>query len=70
MKSLNFLFQWFFWMFGIAGLGSGVAIAMTGSWTRGIAASILLFGTMVPLGNFFKSRRELARANAISSKLG
>jgi hypothetical protein len=61
MKALNLFFQWFFWMFGIAGLALGVAIAITGSWTRGITASMVSFGTMVPLGNVFRNRRQLAR---------
>jgi len=69
MKALNWFFQWFFWMFGLVGLALGLAIAMSGSWTRGITASVLSFGIMVPLGNCFKNRRQLARVNTIGGRL-
>jgi len=70
MKALNFFFQWFFWIVGLAGLGLGLGIAMSGSWTRGITAGVVSFGIMVPLGNCFKNRRELARMNRIDARLG
>lgn len=69
MKAINVFFQWFFWMFGLAGVALGASIVMAGSWTRGIVASMVCFGTMVPLGNFFKGRRELARIAAVHSDL-
>jgi len=56
-------------MFGLVGLALGLAIAMSGSWTRGITASVLSFGIMVPLGNCFKNRRQLARLNTIGGRL-
>ena len=61
MQAINLFFQWLFWIFGVAGLGIGVAIAMSGSLTGGIVASMVCFGTLVPLGNHFKARRELAQ---------
>lgn len=64
MKVVNTFFQWFFWIVGLAGLALGVAVALTVSLTAGVIASMLCFGTLVPLGNFFKSRRELARVNS------
>jgi hypothetical protein len=64
MKVFNTVLQWFFWIIGLAGLCAGVAIALAGSWTSGIAASMICCGTLVPLGNFFKNRRELSRLNA------
>ena len=64
MKVVNTIFQWFFWMVGLAGLALGVGLALTVSITAGVIASMLCFGTLVPLGNFFKNRRELARVNS------
>lgn len=69
MNIFNLFFQWLFWSVGVAGLGLGIAIAMRGQVTQGIVASMICFGTMVPLGNAFKSRRELARLNGVSSNL-
>jgi O-antigen ligase len=64
MKAFNFLCQWLFWSCGLAGTAIGFAVAVGGSWTRGIVASMICFGTMVPVGNYFKARRELARLSA------
>ncbi|HZU21966.1 MAG TPA: hypothetical protein VE998_03980 [Terriglobales bacterium] len=48
----------------LSGLAAGILVALSGSWARGIAASMICSGTLVPLGNCFKNRREVARINA------
>ncbi|MBV8208200.1 MAG: hypothetical protein JO041_15550 [Acidobacteria bacterium] len=69
MKTLNLFFQWLFWMGGLLGLAAGLVVAVRGSWTGGITASMVCFGTMVPMGNYFKSRREVARVIASSAEI-
>lgn len=59
---LNFVLQWLFWISGLAGLLMGLRIGLSDSWTAGLATGILTAGLLMPLGNYFKTRRELAKS--------
>ena len=59
---LNFVLQWLFWISALAGLLMGLRIGVSGSWSAGLATIILTVGLLMPLGNYFKTRREIAKS--------
>ncbi len=60
---MNFVLQWLFWISALVGLLMGVRIGLSGAWTTGLATIILTVGFLMPLGNYFKTRRELAKSS-------
>jgi hypothetical protein len=59
---VNFLLQWLFWISALIGLLLGLRVGLSVSWTMGLATIIVTVGVLMPLGNHFKTRREIARS--------
>ena len=60
---LNLLLQWLFWICALAGLLFGLRVGLMVSWASGLVTIILSVGTLMPVGNYFKVRRQLAKSD-------
>jgi hypothetical protein len=55
------LLQWLFWTCGLAGAAAGLAIILDGQTLYGLGAIGVSLGMILPAGNYFKVRRQLAK---------
>jgi hypothetical protein len=58
------ILQWLFWMCGLAGATAGIVAMLDGATLYGFGGVAVSLGMIVPAGNYFKARRQLAKYTA------
>ena len=53
--------QWLFWTCGLAGAAAGIIAMLDGATLYGFGGVAVSLGMILPAGNYFKSRRQLAK---------
>jgi len=58
------ILQWLFWACGLAGAAAGTVAMLDGATLYGFGGVAVSLGMILPAGNYFKSRRQLAKYTA------